>query len=123
VYLIKEAIGETGLNFSVHVAKDGEQAIRYFDGVDTDPDRRCPALVLLDINLPKKHGGDVLKHMRQSRRCAKALIIAVSTSDSPRDRQMMTELGANGYFHKPSGYEEFMKLGDLIKSALRQRLT
>jgi DNA-binding response OmpR family regulator len=118
VFLIQEAIEATRLSLTLHVAKDGEQAIRFFDRADAQADTPCPALVILDINLPKKQGGDVLKHMRLSRRCADALVIVVSTSDSMHDREQMRNLGADGYFHKPSAYEEFMKLGDVVKTLL-----
>ena len=45
--------------------------MRFFDRADADADMPCPALVILDINLPKKQGGEVLKHMRESRKCAR----------------------------------------------------
>jgi len=118
VFLIQEAIVAKKLPMTLHVVRDGEQAMRYFDEADGDVSAPCPALVILDINLPKKQGSEVLKHMRRSRRCANALVIAVSTSDSARDRQQMTELGVNGYFHKPSEYAAFMKLGDVVKALL-----
>lgn len=118
VFLIEEAIGATKLPLSLHVVTDGDQAVRFFDRSDADPAAPCPSLVILDINLPKKRGGDVLKHMRQSRRCGKALVIAVSTSDAAQDRAQMKTLGANGYFRKPSAYDEFMKLGDIVKDLL-----
>lgn len=92
--------------------------MQFFDQADSDPGAPCPTLVLLDINLPKKQGGEVLKHLRHSRRCADALVVIVSTSDSERDRQGMKKLGADEYFRKPSEYDEFMKLGDLIKALL-----
>ena len=56
--------------------------------------------------------------MRKSRRCGNALVIAVSSSDSAKDREEMTSLGANGYFHKPSAYADFMKLGEMVKGLL-----
>jgi DNA-binding response OmpR family regulator len=118
VFLIQEAIVATGLAVTLHVAQDGEQALRFFDQADAHPDMPCPTLIILDINLPKKQGGDVLKHMRLRRRCADALVIVVSTSDSAHDRERMRNLGANGYFHKPSEYDEFMKLGDIVKALL-----
>ena len=118
VFLIQEAIAAKKLPMTLHVVRDGEQAMRYFDEADGDVSAPCPALVILDINLPKKQGSEVLKHMRRSRRCANALVIAVSTSDSARDREQMTELGVNGYFHKPSEYAAFMKLGDVVKALL-----
>ena len=121
VFLIREAIEAKKLPMALHVVRDGELAVRYFDEADGDVSVPCPSLVILDINLPKKQGSEVLKHMRRSRRCANALVIAVSTSDSARDREQMTELGANGYFRKPSEYAAFMKLGDLVKRLLAER--
>jgi two-component system, chemotaxis family, response regulator Rcp1 len=118
VFLIRKAIEKTNLPVTLHVVKDGHQAMRFFDRADSDPAAPCPALVLLDINLPRKHGGEVLKYMRNSRKCRNVLVIAVSSSDSPRDREEMTKLGAGGYFRKPSEYKDFMKLGDLIKALL-----
>jgi chemotaxis family two-component system response regulator Rcp1 len=118
IYLIQEAIDATKLLLTVHIVNDGEQAVRLFDRFDADPTLPCPAVVILDINLPKKQGGDVLKHMRQSRKCAQAPVIAVSTSDLAADREQMKNLGANQYFRKPSQYDDFMKLGDLVKALL-----
>jgi two-component system, chemotaxis family, response regulator Rcp1 len=120
VFLIEEAIGATKLRLSLHVVNDGDQAVRFFDRADADPAAPCPALIILDINLPKKQGGDVLQHMRGSRKCKDALVIAVSTSDSAQDRARMKSLGANRYFHKPSAYDEFMKLGDIVKALLSE---
>ncbi len=118
VFLIQEAIEAKKLPMALHVVRDGEQAVRYFDEADGNISAPCPSLVILDINLPKKQGGEVLKHMRRSHRCANALVIVVSTSDSARDREQMTELGANGYFRKPSEYAAFMKFGDVVKALL-----
>lgn len=118
LFLIQEAIRATRLPLTLSVANDGEQAIGFFDQVDAQPGMPCPTLIILDINLPKKQGGDVLKHMRLSRRCADALVIVVSTSDSAWEREQMRNLGADEYFHKPSEYDEFMKLGDIVKALL-----
>jgi two-component system, chemotaxis family, response regulator Rcp1 len=121
VFLIQEAIQAKKLPVTLHVVKDGEQAMRYFDQADGDASVPCPSLVILDVNLPKKQGGEVLKHIRRSRRCGNAVVIAVSTSDSARDREQMMALGANGYFRKPSEYAAFMKLGDIVKGLLASR--
>lgn len=118
VLLIEMAIAATKLPISVTVLRDGDQAAGFFDDADADAAKPCPDLVLLDINLPKRTGDDVLKYMRSTRRCAKAHVIVVSTSDSARDREQMEQLGADGYFRKPSDLDEFMKLGELIKTVL-----
>ncbi len=106
------------LPIDFHIVRDGQEAIQFFDRAAADPDKPCPEVVILDINLPKKPGGAVLKHIRSRSRCAQAHVIVVSTSDSEDDSEVMKELGADGYFRKPSDFDEFMKLGDLVKSVL-----
>lgn len=76
--------------------------------------------MILDINLPKKLGGEVLRHLRKAKSCSQALVIVVSTSDAQNDRDAMEGLGANAYFRKPSEFAEFMKLGDIVKSVLKR---
>jgi DNA-binding response OmpR family regulator len=118
VFLIREAIEAMKLPVTLHIVRDGEQAIRFFEQADASPAAPCPALVILDINLPRKQGGEVLKQMRKSQRCSSSPVIAVSTSESTHDRERMMKLGANDYFHKPSEYEDFMKLGARVKALL-----
>jgi CheY-like chemotaxis protein len=118
VFLIREAIQAAKIEAELHVVKDGEQAVRFFEQADQDDGAPCPVLVILDINLPRRHGGEVLQQIRKSRRCSDGLVIAISTSNSDRDREDMLKLGANGYFHKPSDYRAFMKLGDMVAELL-----
>ena len=119
MFLIEEAIAATELPVSVHIAENGERAIQFFDRADRLSNAPCPALVILDINLPKKPGQEVLRHLRESPKCGKARVIVVSTSNSEGDRQRMAGLGADNYFPKPSDYAEFMKLSDLIKGVFK----
>ena len=100
------------------MVRDGQQATQFFDRADADPAQPCPDIVILDINLPKKQGGEVLRHMRGRARCSRAYVIVVSTSDSERDKEIMKELGADVYFRKPSEFDEFMKLGEIVKDVL-----
>jgi CheY-like chemotaxis protein len=104
-----------GIKAEVHIAKDGDQATRFFDEADQNDSAPSPALVILDINLPKKRGIEVLRHLKQSRRCRRAAVIVASTSNLPQDREAAVQGGAVAYFHKSSEYEEFLKLADLIR--------
>jgi len=117
-FLIEEAIKMANLPVFLHVARNGEQATQFFDRADRSQDAPCPAVVILDINLPRKPGFEVLRHLRASKRCHDAHVIVVSTSNSPAERGQMADLGANDYFQKPSEFHNFMKLGDLVRSAL-----
>lgn len=120
MFLIRESLGEARVEADLHIVHDGEKAVRFFEQVDRDPATPPPDLVILDINLPKRPGSEVLQQMRQSTRSAKALVVVVTSSDSERDRQVMTNLGATAYFSKPSEYQKFMKLGELAKGLLKK---
>jgi two-component system, chemotaxis family, response regulator Rcp1 len=118
VFLIRETIQAAGIKAPLHVVKDGEEATSFFDHADQDASAPCPALVILDINLPKKHGIEVLKHLRRSDRCRSARVIVVSTSNAGADREAVMTNGADAYFSKPSRYDDFLKLGNLIQEWL-----
>lgn len=118
VFLIRETIEAAGIKAPIHVVQNGEEATHFFDHADRDDSAPCPSLVILDINLPKKHGTQVLQHLRQSRRCRNASVIVVSTSNAAKDREDVMMNGANAYFCKPSKYDEFLKLADLIQEWL-----
>jgi DNA-binding response OmpR family regulator len=120
VLLIRRAIKGSHINAEIRVLTDGAQAIQAFEDYDANPSLPCPSLVILDINLPKKLGGEVLRHLRKAKSCSQALVIVVSTSDAQNDRDAMEGLGANAYFRKPSEFAEFMKLGDIVKSVLKR---
>jgi DNA-binding response OmpR family regulator len=78
----------------------------------------CPDLVLLDMNLPKKSGNEVLQYLRATERCRYAAVLIVSSSDTPRDRASVETFTVAGYFKKPSNYAEFMKLGSVVRDLL-----
>jgi DNA-binding response OmpR family regulator len=118
LFLIREAIASAQIDADLHFVSDGQAATQFLDSADADAKAPCPCLVLLDLNLPKKNGDDVLRHLRSSSRCGNAAVLIVSSSDAVRDRERVTELGVDGYFRKPSDYSEFMKLGDLVKRLL-----
>jgi DNA-binding response OmpR family regulator len=118
--LIREAIKSAAIDADLHFVQDGEKATDFFDAADEDDRSPCPNLLLLDLNLPKKSGTEVLTHMRSSRKCKGTKVLIVTSSDSPRDREAVAALGANEYFRKPSGYPEFLKLGELVKRLLEE---
>lgn len=117
LFLIREAIAAADVNAALHVVHDGEEAVRFLEnaGQGAAP---CPDLVLLDLNIPKKEGTEVLRELRNNSVCRDALVLVVTSSDSARDREAVNALGTNGYFRKPSVYEEFLKLGRLVKDLL-----
>ncbi len=93
----------------------------FFEQADADPAAPCPDLILLDINMPRYKGSDILRRLHGSSRCKDALVLVVTSSDSTRDREEMDALGAHGYFRKPSEFSEFMKLGQIVRDLLARK--
>jgi len=115
VFLVREALKTAGLNFELSVLDDGEKAIEFIDRLDANHADDCPQLVLLDLNLPKRSGDQILDYMRHSQRCKDIPVVVVTSSDSPRDRAAAARLGATRYFRKPSRLDEFMQLGPIVR--------
>lgn len=123
IFLIQQALRKSEIDAQIHVADDGEKTIRFFEQADAETTAPCPDLILLDINMPRYKGGDILRRLRASRRCARALVLIVTSSDSQRDRDEMDALGADGYFRKPSEFAKFMELGQIVRELLARRLS
>jgi CheY-like chemotaxis protein len=115
VFLVREALKNAGLDFDLKVLDDGEKAVDFIDTLDRHGEKECPELVLLDLNLPKRTGDQILEHMRHSDRCKDVPVVIVTSSDSPRDKAEASRLGATQYFRKPSRLDEFMRLGPLVR--------
>jgi len=115
VYLVREAMLREGLKVHWDIADDGEWAIRKIDEVDSDASTPCPDLLLLDLNVPRRTGDEVLARIRQSPRLGRTPVVIISSSEWPADRDRLMNLGATEYFRKPSDLQEFMTLGRLVR--------
>ena len=120
VFLVKSAMQEEGLDFAIEVLEDGEKAIGKIGRVDAGVDADAPGLILIDLNLPRRGGDEVLQRVRQSPVCGKVPVIMFSSSDSRAERQRAFDLGATEYFCKPSSLPEFMKLGRLVRTLFEE---
>lgn len=117
---MREAIRMEKLPLDVHVAADGERAMEFLERAERDPDAPRPHLMLLDLNLPKVDGFDVLRRIRASEKYKNLPVIIITSSDSPDDRSESARLGA-GYFRKPPSYEAFLKIGSALRQFLEDR--
>jgi DNA-binding response OmpR family regulator len=118
VFLMREALEVAKVSASLQVVSDGEMAMQYIDELNADNSGNCPALVLLDLNLPKFSGMEVLEYLRRSCKCRRSLVVVVSSSDSVKDRAEAASMGADAYFRKPSGYEAYLRIGEIAKDLL-----
>ena len=121
VLLVREALEQSGLDFELRVFDDGEQGVDFIDTMDRDGSLKRPHLFLLDLNLPKKTGGQILERVRQSPTCGKVPVVILTSSDSQKDKAQAAFLNATGYFRKPSRLDEFMKLGPYVRDLLTRQ--
>ena len=122
VTLLRRIFKKRGFDVTVAVASDGAEALQYLTGPATEEQaiHELPALVLLDLDLPKVHGFEVLKRMRAHPR-TKTLPVIILTSDREIDAATGYTLGANSFMRKPLDFEEFSRILTAIGLArLRQ---
>ena len=115
VVLIQEALAEYAMQYSLRVLSDGAETISFLRGIDWPHYPACPDVILLDLNLPKVDGHELLRLIREHPVCSGVPVIVVTSSDSAEDRRRAAQLGATDYFRKPSSLEDFLKLGGIVK--------
>jgi two-component system, chemotaxis family, response regulator Rcp1 len=118
VYLIEEAMRRHQFAYDLEIADNGEDMLKMIAVVDQDPSQNCPDLFLVDLNLPRRPGDEVLARIRQSSRCSQVPVIVITSSDSPQDRGRARDLGASFYFRKPADLERFMAIGGIVREFL-----
>lgn len=119
VYLLREALNTHGGNaVELTVVSDGEQALEYLQRKNRFAGSKMPDLIVLDLNLPKSEGSDVLRYIRGSSEIGGVPVVVLTSSNSPRDRSVVEKLGANLYITKPSDLDSFLALGRTLMSFL-----
>lgn len=96
----------------VAVARDGEEALQYLFSWprENEPGTRLPHVVLLDLNLPKLSGVEVLKRMRADSRTCLLPVVMLTTSVEAADLEDCYQCGANSYVRKPVDYQDFLEV-------------
>jgi len=119
IFLIQSALAKHKVLHQLHIVTDGEQAISYLSDVaKPNSDLRRPALILLDLNLPRKSGREVLDRLRSIQGVADTPVIIMSSSSAPQDRSELSRWNARAYFTKPSDLEQFLSIGKLVQDVL-----
>ncbi len=116
-HLVKTLLEETGYPSTITMAIDGEVAIRIIEGAAIG-ERPAPDLVLLDINLPKKNGHEVLCSIRGNDRFENTFVAMCSGSTSYEDIAKARSNGADAYLFKPMGLEEMGEIIDRLRNIM-----
>ena len=110
VVLLQEALREGGVELDLSVALDGEQAM-----ADLRACEELPDFVLLDLNLPRKDGREVLAEMKSDPALTEVPVIVLTTSQSPSDVAFAYRNHANAYVRKPNGLDQLIDVTRAIR--------
>lgn len=117
VELFRWVIGEAGIDCDLCVIGDGGAALEFVRREDGSP---VPDLVILDLNLPKVSGKEILTGVRSSIAFANVPVVIWTSSNARIDRAQLEPLGITRYFVKPPELSEFLKLGHAIRGLLEE---
>jgi two-component system response regulator len=115
VELVRESLREHDLEYQLSLVSDGAEAKRYIARMGESPDAPRPDLLLLDLNLPKADGCELIAMFHAHPLCTHTPVIVVTSSNARADRERAAALGAARYFRKPSELKEFLQLGAVIR--------
>jgi chemotaxis family two-component system response regulator Rcp1 len=116
IRLTEEAFKEASLDCNLHVVEDGEEALAFLNREGKYRDAPTPDFILLDLNLPKKDGRQVLKEIKDNSALKYIPVIILSTSKSEDDIIKTYNLHANCYISKPVDLDNFIEVVQNIKS-------
>ncbi len=114
VLLTKRAFQKVGITNELVVARDGVEALDCLHRGRFE--KNLPALVLLDLKLPKIDGMEVLKLLRENEHSKVVRVVVLSSSREERDIKRCAELGANSFVRKPVDFHEFLKAVQTLSS-------
>jgi len=108
--LTKEVLGKSKWSFHVHAVSDGAEAILFLHREGKYEKVPSPDLMVLDLNLPRKDGRQVLAEVKADQSLAKIPVIIFTTSQASTDIMRCYQLGANCYLRKPGNLADFVAI-------------
>ncbi len=112
IVLTTEALEATSLTFTLTIRRDGKAAIEYLKDCVTNDSADSVDIILLDVNLPKKNGHEVLEYVKSNRQMQHIPVIMLTTSSAENDIQRAKKFDVNGYIIKPAEAENLFELID-----------
>ena len=121
VFLVEETLRFQGIPARIQRCQDGEEAIQTLSQIGGS---QLPDIIIIDLNLPKVAGLEILKHVRSLKQLDKVPVLILTSSQSKTDRRLSMQLGADAYVAKPPTLPEFLsEVGSGIRTLLERRGT
>jgi CheY-like chemotaxis protein len=118
-YLLQTAFSEIGYPEQIDFVENGIEVMNYLDNIYTSNNmaiKALPGFILLDLNMPKKDGREVLKELKQHPVFKKIPVIVFTTTKNEIEIKRCYELGANSYVVKPITFDALLKVVENIRS-------
>lgn len=117
VLLMRRAFRDTRVEGLLDVVADGDEAIEYLAATGRHSEEKphhWPALIILDLNLPRRKGHEVLRWLRREAGITQIPVVILTSSVRPEDVRQAYELGANSYLRKPTRHESTRALAETV---------
>ncbi len=108
--LTRDVLGKSKVRFHVSTVGDGEEAMEFLRGQGKFVAAPRPDIIVLDLNLPRKDGREVLSEVRSDPALARIPVVVFTTSQASSDVNRSYELGANCYLRKPGNLADFTRV-------------
>jgi chemotaxis family two-component system response regulator Rcp1 len=118
VFLLEKALERQHIDFQLTHLRDGAEALAFVRREAPYAKSPRPDLILVDLNLPKIDGEEVIREVRNARHLDGVPACVWSSSESLRDRESLNRLGVDQFIFKPCGLVHFMQIGKTIKDLL-----
>jgi chemotaxis family two-component system response regulator Rcp1 len=118
VFLLDRALKKQDFRFELVHLPSGVEAMAFIRRQGACAEAAIPNLILVDLNLSKYTGEDILREIRGARHLGGVPVCVWSSSRSRRDEAVLKDLGISRFITKPSGLDQFMEIGKIIKDLL-----
>lgn len=113
--LLKSAFVETSENIKLIFVENGVDLIDHFNQIENGSIENLPSLLVLDLNMPKKNGKEVLAELKEKEYFSLFKTVIFSTTSCESEKSTCTDYGIAGYFVKPTGYKALLEIVNNFK--------
>jgi two-component system, chemotaxis family, response regulator Rcp1 len=121
VLFVREALNVHRLPVQLVVLDNGEKAFQWIDANDREPQNVQPSAVILDLNMPRKSGAEVLQEIRASEQLKQTPVIIFTSSNTDRDKALAERYPHTRYVRKSADLDEFMEIGHILHQVIQEQ--